>query len=160
MQSYRDGILLGTLLYGVTESILTSSISVIGALPTYFKTKSMFLAASSAIRYRYPIPPFRVYDIQTQVAYWDDDWMYFLHRFVDPSNGKLYAESVVRATIKSGKRRVSLGEFYKAATGESVTPAKEMPTVVKELLNWDSACKESMDQAQARELELLGTQKK
>lgn len=151
--------LIGYVAISCSGGILTSSISAIGAVPTCFKSKLMFLSASTAIRYRYPIPPFRAYDIQTQVVYWDDDWMYVLHRFVDPANGKLYAESVVRATIKSGKQRVSLHEFYKAATNQTVTSPNEMPTIIKELLNWDTACKSSMDQAQANELEIMGTLK-
>ncbi|KAJ0404797.1 hypothetical protein P43SY_003473 [Pythium insidiosum] len=90
------------------------------------KKRQMFLVGSQSIRYRHPIPPFRPYEIRTQVVYWDDSWVYFLHHFQCPTTGKLYAEGLCRATVKEGKRRVSGQELYYNATGLMVDTPKEL----------------------------------
>ncbi|KAJ0409038.1 hypothetical protein ATCC90586_000625 [Pythium insidiosum] len=109
------------------------------------KKRQMFLVGSQSIRYRHPIPPFRPYEIRTQVVYWDDSWVYFLHHFQCPTTGKLYAEGLCRATVKEGKRRVSGQELYYNATGLMVDTPKEVPAIVEEFLAWDSASRASME---------------
>ncbi len=40
------------------------------------------VVASSTVRYRKSLAPFRRYDLQTRILTWDDKWVYFEHRFV------------------------------------------------------------------------------
>ncbi|GLD92216.1 hypothetical protein PINS_up000749 [Pythium insidiosum] len=122
------------------------------------KKGQMFLVGSQSIRYRHPIPPFRPYEIRTQVVYWDEHWVYFLHHFQCPTTGKLYAEGLCRATVKEGSRRVSGQELYYNATGMKVDMPKEMPAVVEEFLAWDGASRASMESSEEEKRRLLATE--
>ncbi|TMW65563.1 hypothetical protein Poli38472_008205 [Pythium oligandrum] len=121
----------------------------VGMMPMYVKKRMMFLAASQAIRYRHPLPPFQPYEIHTQIVHSDADWMYFLHQFVCPTTGKLYAEGLCRATIKQGRERVPWYDVYRECTGLDFRHGEEMPAVVKEFLDWDAASKASMETTEA-----------
>lgn len=119
--------------------------SVNGVLHQVVKNKRMFLVASQCIRYRYPIPPFRPYEIKTEIVYWDDDWMYLLQQFQCPTSGKLYAEGLVRAVIKQGKTTIPCAQLFEEADGIKIGSPEEMPAVVHEMLAWDAASKISME---------------
>lgn len=119
-----------------------------GILAKAVRHRRMFLVGSQAIRYRYPIPPFRPYEIRTQVAYWDDEWIYFLHHFQCPTSGKVYAEGLCRATVKQGAARVSGAQMFAEVEGHAPEAPSEMPDVVKQFLEWDSACRVSMEAQQ------------
>ncbi|OWZ04537.1 hypothetical protein PHMEG_00023542 [Phytophthora megakarya] len=116
-----------------------------GILWQALKHRRIPLVGSQAIRYRHAIPPFHAYEIRTQVVYWDDNWMYLLHQFQDPSTGKQFAEGVVRGVVMQGRRRVSANKiFAEVNNGEMLQAPKEMPDVVKGFLDWDEACTVSM----------------
>lgn len=116
----------------------------------------MIVVGSQAIRYRHAIPPFHAYEIKTKVVYWDDDWIYLLHRFQDPTTGKQFAEGLVRGVVMKGRRRVSANRvFAEVSGGEMIEAPKEVPDVVKGFLDWDGACTASMrDASKKAELEL------
>ncbi|MBT3790838.1 MAG: thioesterase family protein [Alphaproteobacteria bacterium] len=40
------------------------------------------VVASTTVRYRKSLMPFRRYDLQSRVLTWDEKWVYFEHRFV------------------------------------------------------------------------------
>ncbi|KAG3011862.1 hypothetical protein JG687_00007886 [Phytophthora cactorum] len=127
-----------------------------GVLWQAIKNRRMVLVGSQAVRYRHAIPPFHAYEIKTQVIYWDDDWMYLLHQFQDPTTGKQFAEGLVRGVIMKGRRRLSANKiFAEVSEGEMIETPKEIPDVVKSFLEWDGACNASMREAGHKaELEL------
>lgn len=118
------------------------------------KHRRAFLAASQAVRYRRAIPPFAPYEIHTRIVFWDERWIYFLHQFQCPKTNKLFAEGLVRVTVQApGGKLLSGTELYgEVETDTSVlkeVPTGEMPDVVKGFLEWDTACRESMESAEA-----------
>lgn len=121
---------------------------VSGIIFSVLKPGRVFLIGSQTIRYRHSIPPFKPYEIQTQVAYWDDEWIYFLHHFQCPTSSKVYAEGLSRATLREGKKRVSVGQMFEEVEGVALEAPTEIPDVVKKFLDWDAACKASMETQQ------------
>ncbi|KAL8007536.1 putative HotDog domain superfamily protein [Plasmopara halstedii] len=84
----------------------------------------------------------------TQVVYWDDSWLYLSHRFQDPTTGKQFAEGLVRCVMMKDRRRVSPYKIIaEVSNGAVIEVPKEMPNVVKNFLEWDSACSTSMQEA-------------
>ncbi|RHY26745.1 hypothetical protein DYB32_007328 [Aphanomyces invadans] len=63
-----------------------------GMLHHCFSKRWMLLVGSQSIRYRHSIAPFQAYEIHSDIVHWDDQWFYFIHRFVCPTTGKLFAE--------------------------------------------------------------------
>lgn len=127
--------------------------AVSGILWQAVKQRRVFLVGSQAIRYRHPIPPFRPYEIRTQVAYWDDDWIYFLHHFQCPTSGKVYAEGLCRATVRQGRQCIPGAQMLAEVDGVAPATPTEIPDVVKQFLEWDAACKASMEDQQRQLLE-------
>ncbi|KAF1774471.1 hypothetical protein GQ600_10262 [Phytophthora cactorum] len=78
------------------------------------------------------IPPFRPYEIRSQLVFADAEWMYILHKFECPTTGRLYAEGLCRASCKQDDEKVSAAKLYDELP-------KEMPDVVVQLLKWDSS---------------------
>ncbi|RLN87128.1 hypothetical protein BBJ28_00016828 [Nothophytophthora sp. Chile5] len=115
--------------------------------------RRVLLVGSQAMRYRHPIPPFRPYEIRSQLVFADSDWMYFLHQFQCPTSGKLYAEGLCRATCKEGRANVSAAKMYAEVFEGDVAALKmpeEMPDIVKEFLEWDASSRVSMESAAER----------
>ncbi|KAL3662037.1 hypothetical protein V7S43_012844 [Phytophthora oleae] len=119
-----------------------------GILWQAIKNRRIVVVGSQAVRYRHAIPPFHAYEIKTQVVYWDDDWIYLLHRVQDPTTGKQFAEGVVRGVVMKGRRRVSPNKILaEVSDGDMIDAPKEVPEVVKSFLDWDGACTVSMREA-------------
>ncbi|KAG2780219.1 hypothetical protein PC129_g13212 [Phytophthora cactorum] len=78
------------------------------------------------------IPPFRPYEIRSQLVFADAEWMYILHKFECPTTGRLYAEGLCRASCKQDDEKVSAAKLYDELP-------KDMPDVVVQLLKWDSS---------------------
>lgn len=110
------------------------------------KKQRVFLVGSQVIRYRHAIPPFRPYEIRTQLVFADETWIYFLQQFQCPTTGKLYAEGLARATVRERGQKVSAAAMF-AEIGESPQLPAEMPDVVRAFLSWDDASRESMERA-------------
>ncbi|TMW65562.1 hypothetical protein Poli38472_008204 [Pythium oligandrum] len=130
-----------------------------GMLFQALKQRQLFFVSSQTIRYRYPIPPLRPYEIRTEVSYMDDEWIYILHQFVCPTTGKLYAEALCRTTVKSGSARVAGRELIRATSGIDYEGPKEMPTVVDEFLKWDASSRVTIESEEEREKRLAATAK-
>ncbi|KAG7386824.1 hypothetical protein PHYPSEUDO_015222 [Phytophthora pseudosyringae] len=119
-----------------------------GILWQALKHRRMFLVASQAIRYRHAIPPFHAYEVKTQMVYWDGPWVYFLHQFQDPSNGKQFAEGICRIMVKQSGEGVSFEKMISEVYNGSIPPQPaEVPDVVKGFLDWDAASRSSMETA-------------
>lgn len=130
-----------------------------GVLWQALKHRRTFLAASQAIRYRHGIPPFHAYEIKTQMIYWDGPWIYFLHRFQDPSSGKLFAEGLCRVVVKQHGEDVSFSQMISEIYDGPIPPQPtEVPAVVQGFLKWDAATRSSMEQAQAHEKTIVRRQ--
>lgn len=115
-----------------------------GILGNIARHRRALLVASQAVRFRYPIPPFRPYEIQSQLVFSDSEWMYFLHKFQCPTTGKLYAEGLCRATCRQDGEHVSAEKMYAEVFGGDaealrIDLPKEMPDVVRQLLEWESS---------------------
>ncbi|KAF1332813.1 Atp-dependent protease la, partial [Globisporangium splendens] len=117
-----------------------------GMLTQAIKKKRQFLIGSQVIRYRHAIPPFRPYEIRTQLVFADDTWIYFLQHFQCPTTGKLFAEGLCRATVRQGKTKVTAQQMFEEL-GEMPALPQEMPDVVKKFLQWDDASRVSMEEA-------------
>lgn len=126
-----------------------------GVLWKTLKNRRMMIVASQSIRYRHAIPPFHAYEIRTQVVYWDDDWIYLLHQFQDPTTGKQYAEGLVRAAMMQGRNRVSGATVLSEVCDGEAPPSPPMPDVIKGFLEWDDACTASMESSKKRALQEL-----
>ncbi|OWZ04538.1 hypothetical protein PHMEG_00023543 [Phytophthora megakarya] len=134
--------------------------AVTGILGNVARHRRALLVASQAVRFRHPIPPFRPYEVQSQLVFADDEWMYFLHKFQCPTTGKLYAEGLCRATCKQHGEQISAAKLYAEVFGGDVETLqllpKEMPDVVAQLLAWDAAPRlvlETSDEATRRQRE-------
>ncbi|KAF1332814.1 Atp-dependent protease la, partial [Globisporangium splendens] len=126
-----------------------------GILYHALKNRRTFLAGSQVIRYRHAIPPFRPYEIRSQIVFADETWIYFLQQFQCPTTGKLYAEGLCRVTVREGKKVIPASVMLEEVEPERIELPTEMPDVVKEFLDWDAASKVSMetiDQREKREL--------
>lgn len=132
--------------------------SATGMLTHAIKKKRMFLIGSQVIRYRHAIPPFRPYEIRTQLVYADDTWIYFLQQFQCPTSGKVYAEGLARATVREGKNKVTAADML-ADIGEHPELPTVMPDVVKQFLAWDEASRVSMEAASVVAKEQLAVAK-
>ncbi|KAF1332817.1 Atp-dependent protease la, partial [Globisporangium splendens] len=121
--------------------------AVNGIVYNAVKKNRTILVGSQTIRYRYPIPPFRAYEIRTQIVYSDDTWAYFLQQFQCPATGKIYAEGLSRLTVRQGKKIIPLSTVYGEVESEPIELPTEMPAVVAEFLKWDAASKISMESA-------------
>ncbi|EGZ19438.1 hypothetical protein PHYSODRAFT_285280 [Phytophthora sojae] len=131
---------------------------VTGILGNVARHRRALLVASQAVRYRHPIPPFRPYEIRSQLVFSDDEWMYFLHQFQCPTTGKLYAEGLCRASCRQDGKTVSAAKLYVEVFGgdAEALQTRGMPDVVKQLLEWDGAARielETPDEAARRERE-------
>jgi hypothetical protein len=130
---------------GVLTCLLVSGFRASGILGNVARNRRALLVASQAVRFRYPIPPFRPYEIRSQLVFADSEWMYFLHKFQCPTTGKLYAEGLCRASCREKGGNVSAAKLYAEVFGGGAealrTLPQEMPDVVRELLEWDSADK-------------------
>ncbi|KAG6615351.1 THEM6 protein [Phytophthora cinnamomi] len=115
--------------------------AVTGILGNVARHRRALLVASQAVRFRHPIPPFRPYEIRSQLVFADDEWMYFLHQFQCPTTGKLYAEGLCRASCRQDGARVSAATLYAEVFGGDADALQtpDMPDVVKQLLEWDGA---------------------
>ncbi|GAB9471712.1 Atp-dependent protease la [Globisporangium polare] len=123
-----------------------------GILYHAMKNRRMFLAGSQVIRYRHAIPPFRPYEIRSQIVYWDDTWIYFLQQFQCPTTGKLYAEGLCRVTVREGKKVIPGAVMYAEIEPDlDADMPSEMPDIVKEFLGWDAASKISMESVAERD---------
>ncbi|KAG3113643.1 hypothetical protein PI124_g5754 [Phytophthora idaei] len=92
------------------------------------------------VRFRYPIPPFRLYEIRSQLVFAGAEWMYILHKFQCPTTGRLYAEGLCRASCKQDDEKVSAAKLYDEVFGGGAEELpKDMPDVVVQLLKWDSS---------------------
>ncbi|KAG7399150.1 hypothetical protein PHYBOEH_009610 [Phytophthora boehmeriae] len=136
--------------------------AVTGILGNVLRHRHSLVVTSQAVRYRHPIPPFRPYEIRSQLVFADSDWMYFLHRFQCPTTGKLYAEGLCRASCYDQDRlNVSASQlFAQVLNGNAESLAlvlpTEMPDIVKELLAWDSSSRlelETSTEASRRAIE-------
>ncbi|KAL3662036.1 hypothetical protein V7S43_012843 [Phytophthora oleae] len=115
--------------------------AVTGILGNVARHRRGLLVASQAVRFRYPIPPFRPYEIQSQLVFSDSEWMYFLHKFQCPTTGKLYAEGLCRAACRQDGERVSAAKLYAEVFGGDAEALhilpRDMPDVVRQLLEWE-----------------------
>ncbi|POM69642.1 Hypothetical protein PHPALM_14052 [Phytophthora palmivora] len=119
-----------------------------GVLWQALKNRRMFLVASQSIRYRHAIPPFHAYEIKSQIIYWDNDWIYFLHQFQDPSSGQQYAEGLARVVVKETGGGASFNKMISEVYDGPIPPQPaKMPDVVKGFLEWDAASRVSMETA-------------
>lgn len=113
-----------------------------GILGNVARHRRALQVASQAVRFRHPIPPFRPYEIQSQLVFADVEWMYFLHKFQCPTTGKLYAEGLCRASCRQDEEKVSAAKLYAEVFRGDVELSelpKDMPEVVAQLLKWDSS---------------------
>ncbi|KAG7378979.1 hypothetical protein PHYPSEUDO_009267 [Phytophthora pseudosyringae] len=116
----------------------------VGILGNVARHRRALLVASQAVRFRHPIPPFRPYEIQSQLVFVDAEGMYVLHKFQCPTTGKLYAEGLCRASCRRDGVRVSAAKMYADVFGGDADAQRaslpmDMPDVVAQLLEWDSA---------------------
>ncbi|KAH7460698.1 hypothetical protein PRIC1_006254 [Phytophthora ramorum] len=120
-------------------------IAVTGILGNVARHRRALLVASQAVRFRHPIPPFRPYEIRSQLVFADAEWMYFLHKFQCPTTGKLYAEGLCRASCRQDGAKVSAATLYAEVFGGDAEAlqmlAKDMPDAIQQLLEWDGANK-------------------
>ncbi|KAF1775396.1 HotDog domain [Phytophthora cactorum] len=113
---------------------------VTGILGNVAQNRRVLLVGSQAVRFRYPIPPFRPYEIRSQLVFADAEWMYILHKFQCPTTGRLYAEGLCRASCKQDDEKVSAAKLYDEVFGGGAEELpKDMPDVVVQLLKWDSS---------------------
>ncbi|RLN52113.1 hypothetical protein BBJ29_001630 [Phytophthora kernoviae] len=119
--------------------------AVTGILGNMLRNRRSLVVASQAVRFRHPIPPFRPYEIRSQLVFADSDWMYFLHRYQCPTTGKLYAEGLCRATCCDQDRdKISASQLFAQMFNGNIESLNlmmptEVPDAVKELLAWDSS---------------------
>ncbi|KAG2781887.1 hypothetical protein PC129_g12443 [Phytophthora cactorum] len=114
--------------------------AVTGILGNVAQNRRVLLVGSQAVRFRYPIPPFRPYEIRSQLVFADAEWMYILHKFQCPTTGRLYAEGLCRASCKQDDEKVSAATLYDEVFGGGAEELpKHMPDVVVQLLKWDSS---------------------
>ncbi|ETI32553.1 hypothetical protein F441_20528 [Phytophthora nicotianae CJ01A1] len=117
--------------------------AVTGILGNIARQRRALLVASQAVRFRHPIPPFRPYEIRSQLVFADAEWMYFLHKFQCPTTGKLYAEGLCRASCRQDEENISAAKLYAEVFRGDVDELrglpKDMPDVVVRLLEWDSS---------------------
>jgi len=63
----------------------------------------------------------------------------------------VYAEGLCRATVRQGSARVSGALMFEEVEGRAPPLPAEMPPVVREFLEWDAACRVSMEQQQQQQ---------
>ncbi|ETW04691.1 hypothetical protein H310_03850 [Aphanomyces invadans] len=114
-----------------------------GMLHHCFSKRWMLLVGSQSIRYRHSIAPFQAYEIHSDIVHWDDQWFYFIHRFVCPTTGKLFAEGLTRGMVKDSNRQTIKFIDVTKQLGLGTPASKPMPDVVKTFLEWDAATKAS-----------------
>lgn len=92
---------------------------------------------SSKIRYRRFIPIFTRYKIETELIFWDDDSIYFQHKFIT-------ADDFVRSVAMSKVRvtNVNVIELMKEFDGGDKRP--EQPKELKLWIEADEVSKESL----------------
>jgi len=90
------------------------------------------IVASSTVRYRKPLAPFRRYDLESRVLTWDDKWVYFEHRFV--RRGEVAVVLIVRGGFLGSKGMVSPETVNRLMGLDGVRP--EHPVWLKQ---WQAA---------------------
>jgi acyl-CoA thioesterase FadM len=90
------------------------------------------IVASTTVRYRRSLQPFRKYELQSRVLTWDDKWIYFEHRFV--RNGEVAVVIYVRGGFL-GSRGMVAPERLNLLLGLDLT-APEHPEWLKQ---WQAA---------------------
>ena len=78
------------------------------------KKKLAPVLASAQIRYRLPLKPFQLFDLETRVMCWDDKWIYMEQRFLYVSGPKAGAVAAI-GLVK--------GSFYDPATKTTMPSA-------------------------------------
>ena len=62
---------------------------------------AVIVVASSTIRYRRSIGPFKAYRIATKLVWWDEKNLYIEQSFLNPKDGFVYAVVYVKAALKA-----------------------------------------------------------
>ena len=73
--------------------------------------------------FRKEIRVFKLYDLETRVASWDDRWMYVQSTFYEPDTGKVHCTGLCKMTIKDKRETVPPVDFLRRMTGDDSLPA-------------------------------------
>jgi len=87
-----------------------------GALDYFYKTKTMLMVASTAVRYRQEIRPiYRKFEIHTTLAGIDDSSFYFYHAFRYPEKGndRIRTQLLVKTVSVQGRKVVDPRDILK-----------------------------------------------
>ncbi|CAK5133206.1 unnamed protein product, partial [Aphanomyces euteiches] len=125
------------------------SLGLNGVIQLILSQKWTVVVASNMVQYSgdkmHALQP---YEVHSRIAYWDDSWQYFTHRFVCPDTGKLLVEAVSRTMIKDRHRQtVPFERVLELLSVERERPT-EMPRVIQGFLAWDAATKINMERVQ------------
>ncbi|KAH9099572.1 hypothetical protein Ae201684P_018716 [Aphanomyces euteiches] len=127
----RAGLLDVGLNSHMNEAAVVSNIELArlnGVIQLILSQKWTVVVASNMVQYSgdkmHALQP---YEVHSRIAYWDDSWQYFTHRFVCPDTGK-FCES----NHDQG----------------SPSPDGSMPRVIQGFLAWDAATKINMERVQ------------
>ncbi|KAG9410866.1 hypothetical protein AC1031_018890 [Aphanomyces cochlioides] len=69
------------------------SLGLNGVIQLILSQKWTVVVASNMVHYNSDkMHALQPYEVHSRIAYWDDSWQYFTHRFVCPDTGKLLVE--------------------------------------------------------------------
>jgi acyl-CoA thioesterase FadM len=74
------------------------------------KNKLYLPLASISAQFRRPLKRFQKFQLRTQLIYWDEKWIYFIHRIVRKE--KTIAVALAKVTLKKGKERIPLERVF------------------------------------------------
>jgi len=90
------------------------------------------VVASSTVRYRRSLKPFRRYELESRILTWDEKWVYFEHRFT--SGGEVAVSLIVRGGFVGSKGMVAPAKLNELV-GLTGTP----PAHPEWLKHWQAA---------------------
>lgn len=102
--------------------------------------------ASAQIRYRLPLMPFQLYDLETRILCWDEKWAYMEQRFLyinGPKKGAVAAIALVKGSFLDPARKITvpmsevLGEMNQA---DRVSP--EFPAYLQDWIRAEESLRE------------------
>ena len=107
-----------------------------GMLAYMFRNKMSFLAGAVSLRFRKDLAYRQRYELHTQTAYWDEDWVVFEQRFM--VDGRARAVGLARGQIRNAQGRVRPVDFL-GMMGEQVPERPRLQPHVEAWFAWLSA---------------------
>ncbi|TCD16129.1 thioesterase family protein [Oricola cellulosilytica] len=107
-----------------------------GLFPVLRRRKWYPVIGSMRVSYRRPLEPFQAYELVTRVLGWDEQWLYFEHRF--EVGDRLMARVLMKGLFLHGREKVPTEELAAALGHDGVSPELD-PAVVDALRQRETA---------------------